>query len=178
MEENLDVKNVVRKQETTANSFITQASLHYNRVKGYSTESYDSNYLRELKRPYQPALGKGLSVEALTFEHTKLKDYLRIVTEELKIREDAPKRLLLMKTFIKLIDEDLKPPEIILESSNEGYGEDDTIYRAAPAAVASSSRGAFSALVAGSSSSSSRAGSSSSISSSNIATALAEDRML
>lgn len=45
-------------------------------------------------------------------------------------------------TFVKLIDEDLKPPEIILESSNEeGYGEDETIYRVAPAAVASSSRG-------------------------------------
>jgi hypothetical protein len=58
----------------------------------------------------------------------------------------------LWKTFVKLIEEDLKPPEIILESSNEGYGEDDTIYRVAPAAVVSSSRGAFSALVAGSSS--------------------------
>lgn len=170
VEEKLEVKNEFSKQNTEANSFITEATRHFNYVKKYSTESYDSNYLRELKRPHEPLLNKGLSVTGLIFEQTKLTDYLRIVTEELKIREDAPKRMLL-STFVKLIDEDLKPPEIILESSNEGYEVDDTIYRVAPAAVDSSSGGAFTALVAGSASSSSS-------SSSNIATAVAEERML
>ncbi len=78
---------------------------------------------------------------------------------------------------MKLIEEDLKPPEIIVESSNEGYEEDYTQYRVAPAAVASSSRGAFSALVAEETSSSS-AGSSSSSSSSHIATSVAKERMM
>ena len=74
------------------------------------------------------------------------------------------KKLLLRKTFVKLIDENLKPPpEINVEDSNDGQdGEmDDTVYRVAPA-MAYSSRGTFTALVVASSNSSSSSSSSSS----------------
>ena len=57
-EEKLEVKNEFGHQDSEANSFVTGANAHFNRVKKYSTESYDSNYLRELKRPHEPLLGK------------------------------------------------------------------------------------------------------------------------
>ena len=173
-DEQVSLLKAFNQEDDQADLFIKTSNDHFNRVMDYSTETYDKTYLRKLKRFKTQRDGTNkyqLSKEQLIFEETKLMDYLRIIRDELKVRETTSKKLL-WKKFVSTIKETGLKSQINLEDTLGSFEDDDDFAEQHVPAVAVRAGGVFSALVASSS------GHSSSSSSSNAAVAVAEEQVL